>query len=471
MAIAQESGEPVASEMAEAEGMDPVALAEATTAIETWVEAQRLFRDIPALSAAIVRGQDTVWAKGFGHTDRARTMPATPDTIYSICSISKLFTSIAAMQQWEAGRLRLDEPVATYLPWATLAPDDRDSVPITLRNMMSHSAGLPRESDFAYWSGPDYAFPSREQVRETIGRQAPLYAASREYQYSNLGLTLVGEAVAAVSGQDYGDYVRANVIAPLGLANTRAGFPHDLYGGQMAVGWGSRGRDGQRPAMPEFDTGGILPAAGFTSTANDLARFAAWHFRLLGSERHELLNASTLREMTRVQFLGPDWGRSYGLGYAVQRDGGRTIVGHGGSCPGYETYLMMELKSETAVAVLMNAHDDPYGFARAIGAVVGARADANAFPAAPGNLTDYAGLYDQQPWSPEVAIMPWAGGLAVLETSTPNLGDMTRLRHVEGDTFRVILPDGAERETVSFARDADGRVTHIEWFSNRYPRK
>ena len=80
------------------------ALAEAMRAAELWVEGQRQYRNIPAVSAAVAQGDRTVWARGFGTTDRARQMPASADTIYSICSISKLFTAVALMQQWEQGR-------------------------------------------------------------------------------------------------------------------------------------------------------------------------------------------------------------------------------------------------------------------------------------------------------------------------------------------------------------------------------
>ena len=94
-------------------------LGEAVTAANYWLEQTRQYKRIPAMSVALVNNQKTVWSKGFGYTDRAMKQPATADTIYSICSISKLFTAVAVMQQWEQGRLRLDEPITTYLPWAS----------------------------------------------------------------------------------------------------------------------------------------------------------------------------------------------------------------------------------------------------------------------------------------------------------------------------------------------------------------
>src|SRR5882762_8551782 len=92
------------------------------------------------------------------------------------------------MQLWEAGHVRLDDPLTAYLPWARLKSGDEDSVPISLRALLSHSAGLPRESDFPYWTGPDFPFPTEAQFRAKLAQQTPLWSASRWYQYSNLGL-------------------------------------------------------------------------------------------------------------------------------------------------------------------------------------------------------------------------------------------------------------------------------------------
>lgn len=151
------------------------ALAEGLRLVDAWLDAVRAYNHLPALSAAVQVGDDPVWAKGYGVIDPAGKVAATSRTIYSICSISKLFTSVAVMQHFEAGRVRLDEPLTTYLPWAKLKPVESDSLPITLRAMLTHSAGLPRESDLPYWTGPDFVFPTREQLRETLASQPPLY--------------------------------------------------------------------------------------------------------------------------------------------------------------------------------------------------------------------------------------------------------------------------------------------------------
>ena len=206
---------------------------EAIRLIDAWLDSVQAYQHIPAFSAGIVSGDKLIWSRGYGTIDEQHTIPATPKTIYSICSISKLFTSIAVMQQYEAGKLRLDEPVTTYLPWAQLKETGEDSVPITLRGILSHSAGLPRESDFPYWSGPDFPFPTSAQIRDTYSAQAPLFPAERYSQYSNLGLTLAGEVVAKASGTPYPEYAKAHILEALGLQDTRTFMPWNC----MASAW------------------------------------------------------------------------------------------------------------------------------------------------------------------------------------------------------------------------------------------
>lgn len=467
---AQESVPGVAGATAAEQARQSRALGEALSLIDLWIEQTRQYERIPALSVAVVRGDQTVWARGYGHIDRARRIPASADTIYSICSISKLFTAVAFMQLWEQGKVRLDEPVTTYLPWARLAPDARESLPVTMEALLTHSAGLPREAVHPYWTGPDFPFPTDEELREGISGQSPLYPVGRTFQYSNLGMTLVGDTVAVVSGVPYGEYVTDHILQPLGLANTRPFIPGDLYGRQMAVGWGSLDPDGTRPAVRRFDARGINPAAGFSSSVNDLARFARWQFRLLRSGEAEVLRASTLREMHRVHYLSPDRRTSWGLGFSSYQLDGREIVGHGGSCPGYRSTLMLDPASETAIAIALNAMEDPARLARKLTTILAQRLNAQDFAPPPGaavKLLDYAGIYDAQPWNREFAILPWAGGLASAEIANGDRSDdPARLKPIGADRFLVVTDRGEERDVVTFLRDDKGRVTGLERFGN-----
>ena len=443
--------------------------AEALRVVDAWLDSFQAYQHIPALSAGVVAGDELIWAKGYGTIDAQHTVPASSKTIYSICSISKLFTSIALMQQYEAGRVRLDEPVTTYLPWAKLKDTGEDSVPITIRGILSHSAGLPRESDFPYWSGPDFPFPTREQVRTTFATQAPLYPAERYFQYSNLGLTLAGEVVAQVSGEPYAQYAKAHVLDPIGLNDTRTFMPMDLYGKSLAVGYGALKRDGTSDLLKPFDTRGITPAAGYTSTVEDLGKFASWQFRLLRTGKQEVLKASTLREMERVQFMDPDWKVSWGLGFAIDHKDKDTYVGHGGSCPGYKSSLMMRNKDELAVVVMNTGSES--SFAGAVFALLDKRKGYEFKEPAPATGVDleaYSGHYTEQPWGSESVMAPWAGGLVYLHlpSAAPAEG-LTFLKPKGGDVFRRVREDGSEAEEITFQRDPSGKVISFTHFSNR----
>jgi len=294
----------------------------------TWVEAQRAYERIPGVSAAIVHDQEVLWAGGFGLADVAAARPAGPDTIYSICSISKLFTSIAVMRERDAGKLRLEDPVGKHLSWFRLKRAEGEG-DVTIEGLLTHASGLPRESDYPYWSAPDFHFPTREQIIERIGSQPALYSPETNFQYSNLGLTLAGEVVAATSGRPYDRYVGSNILQPLGLSSTTPEMPESELGKRLATGYSALDREGHREPTPFFLARGIAPAAGYASTAGDLARFASWQFRLLQKGGTEILKATTLREMHRIHWVEPDLETLWGLGFTVWKSGDKVFVGHG----------------------------------------------------------------------------------------------------------------------------------------------
>lgn len=457
---------------------------EALDVAAVWLDAQRDYEQIPGLSASVVHDQETVWSAAFGLAHRDRGEPATPATIYSICSISKLFTAIALMQLRDRGRVELSDPVSKHLDWFDLRQAHPDAALVTVEGILTHSAGLPRESAHPYWSAPDFNFPTREEIIEGIADQETLYPAWRYFQYSNLGLTLAGEIVRESSGMSYEDYVQQNILDPLGLQDTRPRMPEELRGGQLASGYSAPTRDGIREPVPFFQARGIAPAAGYTSTVEDLADFARWMFRLEGRDE-EVLHAHTLREMQRVHYVDPDFDTYWGLGFAVMRSDGETFVGHGGSCPGYRSQIMLDMDDRVATVVMANASGvNAGGMARGIHRLVapaleqavedGDRPTATDEPedtATAPDLEKYLGLYTVFPWGGELAVVRWKGGLAYLDLPTSDpVRALTKLRHVEGNTFRRVRDDDELGERIVFETDAAGEVTAILQFENRWPR-
>jgi CubicO group peptidase (beta-lactamase class C family) len=339
---------------------------------------------------------------------------------------------------------------------------------------LTHSAGLPRESDFPYWVGPDFIFPTRDQIREELGRQSTLYPADRYYQYSNLGLTLAGEIVAEKSGEDYASYIQKHILGPLKMTDTDTGFPTDSREPRVATGYAYPGRSDSLQAMPRYDARGITPAAGFASTALDLARFASWQFRVRAGETADVLAPNTLREMQRVQWMDWNWKVARGLAFGVYRVGDRTLTGHAGDCPGFNTRLFLDPQSLFAVSMLANRNRvDVDGYARVVLDILEAGGEPTQMRTEPADdgFGEFIGSYDQQPWDGEELVFRWKDGLAVVTLPSMNpVENMVLLKHIEGDRFQTIRDDGQPGYEMVFQRDGEGRVTHLGYHAISLPK-
>ncbi len=442
--------------------------ADALLLLDRWLEAERDYKHLPSISASITKDQELLWSKAYGLSNVATKVAATPGTVYSICSISKLFTAVAIMQLYDEGKLRLDDNIESILTDYKLKQQFKDSGPITIRSLLTHSSGLPRESDYPYWTGPDFPFPTQDQVNSKLKDQQTLYPASTYFQYSNLGLTLLGEIIEKVSGKKYNEYVEEKILKPLQMNATHPYLPATEHGKKMAIGYSALNRDGYREPVALFDARGITSAAGYSSNVEDLGRFASWQFRLMEKGGVELLKASTLKEMQRVQWMDPDWSTSWGLGFEVSKQGTTTIVGHGGSCPGYQTILDIDPKEKMAYSVMINAGgENPDFYAKEIRELLDKIPKEKQALKAGVDLTKYAGNYSGQPWGTESIVTPWYGDLAMLNaTSTNPDEEMGLLRHVEGNTFKRVRKDKTLGEEVVFETDATGKVTRIRRHSN-----
>ena len=186
--------------------------------LEAWIESRMAYRQQPGLSAGIVHDQELVWSKGFGWRDPENRSPATPQTLYRIASITKLFTATAVLQLRDEGRLQLDDPVAQHLSWFKIKSRFEDAPAVTIRHLLTHTSGLPREAAFPYWT--DFEFPTREQMIEALPGQEAAFPPDTQWKYSNLALALACYIVAAFSVEAYEAYIHRHILYPLGMKYT-----------------------------------------------------------------------------------------------------------------------------------------------------------------------------------------------------------------------------------------------------------
>jgi len=438
---------------------------EAVYLLETWFESVIDYDRIPGISLAIVHDQELVYARGFGYIDDKQKVRATPGTIYSICSISKLFTAIAVMQLRDAGKLNLDDPVAGYLPWFAPEMVSSDDPLPTLRDLLRHSSGLPCEPDKTIWSDPDRVFPSRDELIERLASLKMSYATNTEFNYSNLGYTLLGEIVSVVSGMEYNNYVRQNILLPLGMENTTSYMPEELRGSEMAIGYGRWPRKGSRVEIIDSDWKSMIPAGGYASTVEDLARFAMWQFRVLDKKDEGVLSRETLSEMQDTAWVNPPWG----LGFTLWYFNDDVIVGHQGGCSGYKSQIILCPETKIAVAVAINAKDAPQWSLAFVAYRIMAPALLN-----PGGMNEvssewakYTGYYTADDVWSDAEVFQWNDSLVMMWVPTQDpLNSITMLNRIEGNVFRQVRNDGGLGKHYIFGTDTAGNIVSMKFNNN-----
>ncbi len=436
--------------------------------LEAWTEAHRVQRELPGISLGIVHDQSLLWARGFGRADVERGIPAGADSLYRVGSITKLFTATAILLLRDAGRLGLDDPLTAHLPWFDMKARGSESGPVTVRHLLTHTSGLPREAAFPYFT--DSRFPSIDEIRARLPTQERPLPTEARWKYSNLGATLAGEVVAAVAGEPYVDFVRRRVLEPLGMPSTLVASPEPGRA-NLAVGYTRRLPAVERKPAPFNDLRGLVPAGNMTTSVADLARFAMLQLRGGPAGGAQILSGRTLAEMHRVHWLEPDWQAGWGLGFRVLRIGGKTYVGHGGAVRGFRSELRICPADKTAVIAFVNADDgEAWQYVdRAFEWVGGAIAKLTqpAPPTADPVWARYVGRY-RNAWG-DVQILVRGGELTAIGPNLPEpLLAPATLKPVAEHTFRVETKDGygIPGELVVFETDASGRVIRAKFGQN-----
>jgi D-alanyl-D-alanine carboxypeptidase len=289
----------------------------------------------------LARDGRVVLEGAYGLADREKRIANTLDTRFRIGSMNKMFTAVAVLQLAQAGKLRLDAPLGTYL---TDYPNRDVATKVTIHHLLTHTGGT---GDIF---GPEFD-AQRNQLR-SIGDYVKLYGArglefepGSRWEYSNYGFLLLGAVIEKVTGQSYYDYVATHVFAPAGMTST-ASLPEDTVVANRSTGY--MRDDGKSELVPNTPT---LPyrgtsAGGGYSTVRDLLRFAT------ALRQHTLLDARYTELLTTGKVDTP-MGK-YAYGFIDRAVDGAHFVGHGGGAPGMNGDLMMDPRSGYVVAVLSN---------------------------------------------------------------------------------------------------------------------
>lgn len=307
-----------------------------STGLRLTARVARAQRDgrLPSLVAGVVRDGGLVWSAGRGDVGEPHD-----DVQYRIGSITKTVTAVAVMRLREQGQLALDDRLEEHVPGTPFGSR-------TVAQLLAHVGGVRAESPTTWWErSPGLPFDS---LAGRLADTDQLHDAGRRFHYSNLGYALLGELVARLRGRPWADVVRDEVLLPLGMDRTT---PRPT--GRAAQGFAVHPWADLLLAEPEHDAVAMAPAGQLWATLRDLGRFAA--FLLDGAD--DVLPLSVLEEMSEPAAVDPadDGWAAYGLGVQVTRVDGATLVGHGGSMPGFLAGVCADRSSRYAAVSLANS--------------------------------------------------------------------------------------------------------------------
>lgn len=309
-------------------------------------------RHVPGLVYGVVADGKLVYVKTLGVQDTVAKQPVTADSVFRIASMSKNFTSLAALKLRDAGKLSLEAPVESLAPevkgWTY---PTTDSARVRVRDLATHTGGFVTDDPWG-----DRQLDMSEAAFSAFLRTGVPFSRSPglAMEYSNFGYALLGRVVTNAAGRNYADYIEAEILKPLGMAASTYDVRR-IPVATRAVGY--RWEDGAWKEEPTLGPGAFGAMGGLAVSANDYAKYVAWVLSAWPARdgpEHPVLKRSSIREIVQGENFpsvirrapddadGCDRARTYGMGMIVFADCdlGLTIT-HSGGLPGYGSNVAM----------------------------------------------------------------------------------------------------------------------------------
>ncbi|MGW2086950.1 serine hydrolase domain-containing protein [Streptomyces sp. NPDC001880] len=400
----------------------------------------------PSVVAAVQRQGRTVWS---GSRSCVDGHAPDNDTQFRIGSLTKTFTAVLVLRLRDEGLIDLDDPLEKHLAGTGVGD-------VTIHQLLGHSAGLGAESPGPWWERTPGTL--RPELADVLGEQTRMHSPGHRHHYSNPGYTLLGALVEKVRGASWGEVLRREILEPLGMHRTSL-HPQAPHAGGWAVHpWA----DVMLPE-PAEDLGLMAPAGQLWSTVDDLLRLAM----LLAEGDDQVLCADSVAQMR-----GPsaptehgDWNFAYGLGLQVVDIGGRTLIGHTGSLPGFLAALWISVEDDVAAVALTNTTSGLMigGLAADLVSIVADSEPRIPEPWRPLPEVDAELLALTGPWywgtRPHVLRMASDGGLELAPLQGAGRGARFT---AQPDGTWIGLDGYYAGETLRVVRNSDGSVNHLD---------
>jgi CubicO group peptidase (beta-lactamase class C family) len=442
--------------------------------VESWIEENvPLYMErarMPGFSIAVVRDGETICAEGFGLRDTQKDLPATPDTLYGIGSITKSFVAIGIMQLVEAGEIRLDDPVSMHIPFELGLPDH----PITIRHLLTHTPGIPSLATstvaISRGLGLDTGVPlgsAADFYRLVNGAQDEIVAAPGErFFYHNAAWRMLGHIIQEKSGLPFHQYLKENVIDPLGMQRTTLSLtafhsdpdhilPHLKVGDEVEA---SRFPYPNPDNNLEFSF--ITAAGGIVSSVNEMTRYLNTQIEKGKTASGRLASEESFNEMQQLQIRRPDryYGEyGYGYGLAVTPDFlGHKMIDHGGSIAVSTAYMAFIPNLKIGVVMMGNSAGMSYpAIAESVFAILMGMDPVDVIPALVirERMQRLTGSYEVYRGLERLKVVN-RGGLLHLEVTS---------QRTERKTYTPLIPEDPTLASTDFYTSRNGLKSPVEF--------
>ena len=313
-----------------------------------------------SISVGIVNRDSLIWKKSYGWADMERKIPANPNTIYRIGSITKQFTAVMLLRLVENGNVHFSDPVEKYIrEFEKVEKINPSSQSISLVQLANHTAGLPREpqneSLYTTQISGEWDKTLLSSFKDIKMRNEP----GVKYSYSNVGYAVLGLALSKAARTPYTNYIIDSVTKPLSMNSTFFNIPSNSVA-LLAKGYHYvQGVLDTATSKRELAGRGYrVPNGGLYSSINDLAVFTSF---LMGEHNCPVLKKQTIVEnYTRIVVTNAKFTSAYGIGYIIERAPEITIFGHGGTVIGYDSLIAFDNAQKVGVIILHNVTGDKF---------------------------------------------------------------------------------------------------------------
>jgi CubicO group peptidase (beta-lactamase class C family) len=405
--------------------------------VDDYLKAEMQRQHITGVSVAVLKDGKLIKVEGYGFANVELNVPARPETVYKIGSVSKQFIASGIMLLIEEGRVNLDDKISKFLDGT---PDTWKE--ITVRHLLTHTSGIVREA-------PGFDPLKIQNDADVIKTAYPLplrFAPGEKWEYCNVGYFTLAEIIRKVTGKPWGDYLKEGLFLPLEMTATRTTTMSDLVANR-ANGYVWR-NDKVQNAEILF---ALRPSGAFLSTVLDLAKWDAALYT------NRILKQSVRDQMWTPVKLNNNTTHPYGFGWELESVGGHKRVNHGGSLPGFRAQFARFIDDKLTVVVLTNSDNaNPGALAVGIAAlyIPGLIPERAAAKLDSRVLDAYVGQYQPNP--------------ATVLTVTRE-GDKLMLQEGSGIEKRELVPESESnffmpenrQLTYCFVRDEKAQITHL----------